>query len=318
MRRKLRMAYNAYIWVDQICIDQSNTVERNAQVSLMGQIYARARNVIAWLGRHDRDAEDAIGYIKRRNLSRGPRSFKTWKSERRWALDALGANPYWSRLWVVQEFVLAPRITIMCNSSYVQWSQLDLYRGAYYRTPLDGSILSHIFFCRDTVHNRRRSMLDTLISFCQNECEDPRDKVYALLGLLPPEVLVDMRPNYSVDVEDVFKDAVRCVIRSEVKKTDLVTLQGPNMDRPKPNLAALHRLCDEMGLMAVESTTSLSHNHSVLDEWIREIWNAEREEQLMLLRFLDRNARQARAANVRDHHASTFVHVGSGSDWYSR
>lgn len=38
------------IWVDALCIDQSNLAERNEHVQLMGQIYANASHVHIWLG----------------------------------------------------------------------------------------------------------------------------------------------------------------------------------------------------------------------------------------------------------------------------
>ena len=39
-----------WIWIDQLCIDQNNTNERNHQVAMMGRIYEHATQVIAWLG----------------------------------------------------------------------------------------------------------------------------------------------------------------------------------------------------------------------------------------------------------------------------
>jgi hypothetical protein len=39
-----------FLWADQICIDQENIPERNQQVSLMGQIYGKAKSVSIWLG----------------------------------------------------------------------------------------------------------------------------------------------------------------------------------------------------------------------------------------------------------------------------
>lgn len=38
------------LWVDQICIDQSNVRERNHQVLLMARLYRQAARVIVWLG----------------------------------------------------------------------------------------------------------------------------------------------------------------------------------------------------------------------------------------------------------------------------
>lgn len=37
-------------WIDALCIDQQNVSERNKQVAQMGDIYAHAKCVIAWLG----------------------------------------------------------------------------------------------------------------------------------------------------------------------------------------------------------------------------------------------------------------------------
>jgi hypothetical protein len=38
------------IWIDQVCINQKSIAERNEQVSRLGEIYAKAELVIAWLG----------------------------------------------------------------------------------------------------------------------------------------------------------------------------------------------------------------------------------------------------------------------------
>ncbi|KAH8667924.1 heterokaryon incompatibility protein-domain-containing protein, partial [Tricladium varicosporioides] len=38
------------VWVDQICIDQTNIEEKSSQVPLMTFIYSRASNVLIWLG----------------------------------------------------------------------------------------------------------------------------------------------------------------------------------------------------------------------------------------------------------------------------
>jgi len=38
-----------YVWIDAICINQEDRSERAAQVSIMGDIYKSAQNVIVWL-----------------------------------------------------------------------------------------------------------------------------------------------------------------------------------------------------------------------------------------------------------------------------
>jgi len=38
------------LWIDQLCIRQSDVVERNTQVGMMGEIYTKATSVCIWLG----------------------------------------------------------------------------------------------------------------------------------------------------------------------------------------------------------------------------------------------------------------------------
>ena len=45
------------IWIDAICIDQSNEAEKSDQVSRMGEIYNLALRVYAWLGEASRETD---------------------------------------------------------------------------------------------------------------------------------------------------------------------------------------------------------------------------------------------------------------------
>jgi hypothetical protein len=38
------------LWIDTICIDQDNVIEKNQQVQQMGEIYEKAQLVVSWLG----------------------------------------------------------------------------------------------------------------------------------------------------------------------------------------------------------------------------------------------------------------------------
>ncbi len=48
------------LWIDQICIDQTNKEEKAAQVSVMGEVYTNAQRVIVWLGPGSAESD---GYI---------------------------------------------------------------------------------------------------------------------------------------------------------------------------------------------------------------------------------------------------------------
>jgi hypothetical protein len=43
------------MWVDQLCINQDDLVEKSAQVSLMGEIYQKAKRFLVWLGNQSKD-----------------------------------------------------------------------------------------------------------------------------------------------------------------------------------------------------------------------------------------------------------------------
>lgn len=52
------------IWVDAVCIDQSNTQEKQYQIPLMGDIYARATTAYIWLGDETASSARVVKYLK--------------------------------------------------------------------------------------------------------------------------------------------------------------------------------------------------------------------------------------------------------------
>ena len=53
-----------YVWVDAICVNQADTDERNAQVTMMGDIYDRADSVFIWLGVTDENSTIALPLLR--------------------------------------------------------------------------------------------------------------------------------------------------------------------------------------------------------------------------------------------------------------
>ncbi|KAI4923348.1 hypothetical protein J4E85_008385 [Alternaria conjuncta] len=60
-----------FYWIDQICIDQEDPIERSEQVRIMNKIYKQAKTVLIWLGcdpemieaarrRRDEEDDDAV------------------------------------------------------------------------------------------------------------------------------------------------------------------------------------------------------------------------------------------------------------------
>lgn len=55
------------IWVDAICINQSDVKERNHQVHIMQRIYTNAASVVVWLGPADGSSRAAMDFILKSN-----------------------------------------------------------------------------------------------------------------------------------------------------------------------------------------------------------------------------------------------------------
>jgi hypothetical protein len=78
------------LWVDALCIDQSNSLEKNHQVRQMYEIFSSALRVLIWLGEEDDESEFALTHLeglklaKRQDIPRVASIFK---------------RPWWNRMW---------------------------------------------------------------------------------------------------------------------------------------------------------------------------------------------------------------------------
>ncbi|KAK1753766.1 heterokaryon incompatibility protein-domain-containing protein [Echria macrotheca] len=158
LRREIDSNKTRLLWADGVCIDQDSTLEKEVQVRLMPSIYSTASHVLADLGEWDPDAETAIGMIDlywRHSIWAGgdaeaygrtmtpeemaillcipldelkrPGDDETLpdQSDERWETARQFFSRGWfSRLWVVQEFVLAREITFYCGQHHIAWRHL--------------------------------------------------------------------------------------------------------------------------------------------------------------------------------------------------
>jgi hypothetical protein len=65
-----RRARKRILWIDAICINQKDQAEKTSQVSMMGDIYARAHRVNVWLSRSTEMMRAAFEYV---SLSNSPK-----------------------------------------------------------------------------------------------------------------------------------------------------------------------------------------------------------------------------------------------------
>ena len=114
------------LWIDAICIDQDNDVERNQQVQMMSRVYTRAANVCIWLGQQDDESEVAFKFIKEEITHL--KDFDSISSDKdyssKWrALMVLMQREWFSRRWVVQELSLAKKAEIWCGPDSMPWKE---------------------------------------------------------------------------------------------------------------------------------------------------------------------------------------------------
>jgi len=123
------------LWVDSLCINQSNIEERNHQVLRMGSIFQRAKSVQAWLGIASDDSGEAFALMMDINkpdwranflkdLADGGdaivHEFQRWK-----AIAVLMERPWFRRRWVVQEVAFAADVLVHCGSLTITWEGLS-------------------------------------------------------------------------------------------------------------------------------------------------------------------------------------------------
>lgn len=125
-----RHCQSGYLWIDQVCIDQSNVKERNHQVKYMGAVYKQAEKVYIFLGRmtHVVDIESLLALLRHVEESHStttspqtiirlqdsletiikPSYDESSPASRQWRdLVRLFQHPWFTRAWVFQELVLS-------------------------------------------------------------------------------------------------------------------------------------------------------------------------------------------------------------------
>lgn len=196
--RSIRLVSGSFrpMWVDSLCINQENSDERNSQVALMPQIYATAKRVLAYLGPAADGSEKAISAIL--NTISHPNCGHN-KDIRKACADCevhirkLFERPYFRRLWIVQEVFLSKSLTLYCGSQSTPWPFSDIL------LPL----VQQPWMATKGEIRTRQSLLNIMVDTYDCLCKDPRDKVFALLGLASVWPFQQVYPDYDLTLEEV-------------------------------------------------------------------------------------------------------------------
>lgn len=240
------------LWIDAICINQTNNSERNDQVLLMRDLFHKAKSIVIWLGERSRDSSAAFNLVSRivaaaateqaessadagkivkaqdlGGLALPEHSNPAWR-----ALDSLLWRPWFSRVWVIQEVVVAKGASVLCRPSHCQWSHLvtaaryieDHSLTAITRVDPQRAIrfadLSQRFR-EGTPH----SLLELLSKARDTFSTDDRDKVFALLGIAGDAGYCLLKPNYKKPLVDVYTTLTKHLIERDRSLDVLSTVE---------------------------------------------------------------------------------------------
>lgn len=259
------------LWIDAICIDQSNLAERSQQVAIMGKIYQLARRTIIWLGPAAEDSNLALEALH----ELGSHVLVDWVSQkiRQWpnenpgipwrndgsgpllslgerefdAFEAIIDRPWFERLWVYQEASLAnSESVVVCGSKEIKW-----------RAFKDALKCIHMFSSSDDLMEHTEARLDAFVSLydisrahslCMSihhtrllQCSDGRDRVYAVLSVVTPPV--DIKPDYTRTTAEVYQDMTQSWFKDmgDVSFLTFCALSGRELQCPTwvPDWSAL-------------------------------------------------------------------------------
>lgn len=236
------------LWVDAVCIAQGDMQEKGHQVRQMSLIYREAQSVVVWIGKDDElgilehliclsgspsdpndceDDDDNIRYIAYTN---GPH-YIWYRYCRLQDVENFLGQPWFSRVWVVQEFVLAKQLHIhvgeasMSGQSFFRAIAFCLgsdkrLNGAWFSLHHNlnrtlNLIAFREFHKQERIDAKSRSlttegkihMARCLNLLEERQCSDDRDRFYALLGLLTTNT--GIKPNYALDISQVRMDVTK-------------------------------------------------------------------------------------------------------------
>lgn len=201
------------LWVDFLCVNQRNIAERNSQVAIIASTFEQASAVIGWLGGSNISQAASI-MTRALNSSHyrcpdAPRPSILLVSKMLQAMAVLRTDSYWTRLWVVQEVVLARGFWMLCQDVFLSWNDynnLSEYKEVLCRelvTVDESRRLSYDQLWQlEYVSQRHRidpfikgvrtdrscdinTISESFEVFGRVSCMGARDRIYGMLGMLP-------------------------------------------------------------------------------------------------------------------------------------
>ncbi|KAE9362704.1 hypothetical protein N431DRAFT_551181 [Stipitochalara longipes BDJ] len=253
---KLLFNHATHIWLDYLCINQEDTKEKNHQVWLMREIYRRAENVRICL-EHSYDASKANEFLAKlchlSTFHRPEELINIFGSDTNsWiALRRMYSQPFFSRVWIIQEVAVAQKICVVHGPETLHWdlvswgiNLLSRYEMVAFFSTLgkfDSPLLLHhagvVFYTRLLIQQREELRLADAIALCAYfHATDPRDKIFALLGLVTDNLDLRAWVDYTKSTQEVYLQTTRYLLSQETNTLRILNLAGTGCTRYLENL----------------------------------------------------------------------------------
>jgi hypothetical protein len=217
------------LWIDAICINQTDVQEKTHQVQLMAKIFSSANRVLVWLGPEENDSGFVMNLLQQVSEGHIDSEDEVFESDRIWrSIKSFMDRDWWSRIWVVQEVAMATDDPLLyCGFSSVPWTLLQptlrkhcpKFAGALTERLEDAAenLNKLIHWSRfSAIRNRRTDRVyqayDFLKSSQNHNATDPRDMIFALFGFFDSRHQSVLTPDYTLTIEFVFTLATTVVV----------------------------------------------------------------------------------------------------------
>ena len=233
----------SHLWIDAICINQANKPEKARQVSQMRHIFQKAAIVIVWIGESDSNTRldfkslevlvDAWTSQRSQDgklnsqIRQDPWSEQDFGSGSRFerlsaAIERLMSRPYFCRMWTMQEVLVATDCIVLCGPNMMSYQTfttamvgIDLAGYSLYYTYPRKQVMSLALFklTNDSLGETTQvDLMECLTAFRGLKTSDPRDQVYAMLGLGVPTGFEECTVDYSMTVEATYSKFTKQMI----------------------------------------------------------------------------------------------------------
>ncbi|CZR52932.1 uncharacterized protein PAC_02810 [Phialocephala subalpina] len=227
------------LWIDGLCINQQNHKEKGHQVQQMGNIYHHAERVIIWLGPGTYETHvlmDSMTLLEQHCIDFPRNNDHAWRDtwsniqpelksnhsdlevRQRNALESLFERSWFGRVWILQEVANARVAIVMCGIKSISARTFALVPSLLgVAPPFHCQSILDIMPGRsrqESWWSQKRDLQTLLLKFGKSVATDPRDNIYALLGLSSDACESDLlRADYSKPVREVMSDAALFLLR---------------------------------------------------------------------------------------------------------